>query len=164
MGAAPRAQPLLLHSSPLLASPAAEPGLEPQPVLVHPGVPRFTPVRPGVPTALLAELSHVGMRLGGQTLRVGAGGARPWQPRGAPPCPTPHLPSSPPTSPVLTGQDTKGKASPHLGHEFCLFSDLWGTAPLAETHRYRDPPLPSELTLNIGGVVGKKAPFPCASR
>lgn len=71
---------------------------------------------------------------------------------------------TPPTSPVLTGQDTKGKASPHLGHEFCLFSDLWGTAPLAETRRYRDPPLPSELTLNIGGVVGKKAPFPCASR
>lgn len=57
-------------------------------------------------------------------------------------------------------QDAKGKASPHLGHEFCLCSDLWGMVPLAETHRYRDPPLPSEPTLTIGDLLGKKVPFP----
>lgn len=58
------------------------------------------------------------------------------------------------------GQEAKGEASPHLGHEFCLFSDLWGAALLAENPSRPGPPLPLELPLKVRDLLGKSMPFP----
>lgn len=77
-------------------------------------------------------------------------------------CPraTTSLPSCSPASPVLAGQDTKGETSPHLGHEFCPFSDLWGTAPLAETPSSQPGP-PWSSPSKSGVFVGKGCLSPC---
>lgn len=66
--------------------------------------------------------------------------------------PGPCYPCLHPHPQALGGQEATGWASPHPGHEFCLFSALWGTNPITTRTPFKV----------MGFFYGMKGAFPLA--